>query len=131
MPENRRTSLLLRHRDFRLFYLGDVADQFGTSVTGVGVPLVAIGTLHSGTFAVGLLSMSAWLPWLLIALPAGVWVDRARHRPVMLASASAALVLLASVPLVDGGIGYLLAVTLLVGVASVFYQTAYRAYLPT
>ncbi|NUR27299.1 MAG: MFS transporter [Catenulispora sp.] len=131
MPGNQPRSLLLRHRDFRLFYIGDVADQFGTSVTGVGAPLLAIATLHAGTFAVSLLSMFAWLPWLLIALPAGVWVDRSRHRPIMLASATASLVLLASVPMVDGGIGYLLVVTLLVGAASVFYQTAYRAYLPT
>ncbi|GAA2001834.1 MFS transporter [Catenulispora subtropica] len=131
MPENPSRSLLLRHRDFRLFYVGDVADQFGTSVTSVGVPLLAISTLHAGTFAVSLLSMFAWLPWLLIALPVGVWVDRTRHRPVMLASALASLTLLASVPLVGGGIGYLLAVTLLLGAASVFYQTAYRAYLPS
>lgn len=132
MPENdRRKSLLLRHRDFRLFYTGDVADQFGTSVTSVGVPLVAIGTLHAGTFAVSLLSMAAWLPWLLIALPVGVWVDRTRHRPVMLWSAVASAALLATVPPAGGGIGYLFAVTVLVGAASVFYQTAYRAYLPT
>jgi MFS family permease len=131
MPENRRRSLLLRHSDFRLFYIGDVADQFGTAVTSVGVPLVAIATLHAGTFAVSLLAMAAWLPWLLIALPVGVLVDRTRHRPVMLSSAVASGVLLASVPLVGGGIGYLFAVTLLVGAASVFYQTAYRAYLPT
>lgn len=132
MPETTRPrSLLLRHPDFRLFYAGDVADQFGTSVTSVGVPLVAIGTLHAGAFAVSLLSMAAWLPWLLIALPVGVWVDRSRHRPVMLWSAVVSAALLATVPLADGGIGYLLTVTVLVGAASVFYQTAYRAYLPT
>ncbi|ACU75947.1 major facilitator superfamily MFS_1 [Catenulispora acidiphila DSM 44928] len=136
MRRTAATSLLLRHADFRRFYIGDVADQFGTSVTSVGVPLVAIATLHAGTFAVSLLSMAAWLPWLVIALPVGVWVDRTRHRPVMLCSAVVSGVLLASVPLVGGGsggvgIGYLFAVTLLVGAASVFYQTAYRAYLPT
>ncbi|MEY9930390.1 MFS family permease [Catenulispora sp. GP43] len=131
MRRTAASSLLLRDPGFRRFYVGDVADQFGTSVTSVAVPLVAITTLHAGTFAVSLLSMAAWLPWLVIALPVGVWVDRTRHRPVMLASAAASGALLASVPLIGGGVGYLLAVTLLVGAASVFYQTAYRAYLPT
>lgn len=40
-------------------------------MSAVIVPLVAVVTLHAGAFIVGLLSAAAWLPWLVIGLPAG------------------------------------------------------------
>ncbi|SHM07944.1 MFS transporter [Actinacidiphila paucisporea] len=127
--------LLRRHRDFRLLWCGETAGKFGASVTGVAMPLVAVSTLHAGTFAVALLSAATWAPWLLIGLPAGVWVDRLPRRPVMLAAAAVSVVLFAALPVAAwcGGlsIGLLLAVALLTGTAAVFFQTAYSAYLPT
>lgn len=133
MSRERRGSLLRRHRDFRLLWCGEVAGKFGSSVTAVAMPLIAVSTLHAGAFEVGLLSASAWLPWLLIGLPAGAWVDRMRRRPVMLTAAAASMVLFAVVPLASWtghlGIAFLLAVALLTGTAAVFFQTAYNAYL--
>jgi predicted MFS family arabinose efflux permease len=126
--------LLLRHRDFRLLWCGETAGRFGASVTSVAMPLVAVSTLHAGTFEVGLLSAAAWAPWLVIGLPVGVWVDRMRRRPIMLASAAVSLLLFAVVPAAAWfgrlSIGLLLAVALLTGTATVFFQTAYSAYLP-
>ncbi|CAG7648020.1 MFS transporter [Actinacidiphila bryophytorum] len=126
--------LLRRHRDFRLLWYGETAGKFGASVTGVAMPLAAVATLHAGTFEVGLLSAAAWAPWLLIGLPAGVWVDRMRRRPVMLAAAAVSLLLYAALPVAAWAgrlsIGLLLAVALLAGTAAVFFQTAYSAYLP-
>ncbi|MGQ4487010.1 MFS transporter [Streptomyces sp. 372A] len=130
-----RGGLLRRHRDFRLLWCGETAGKFGASVTGVAMPLVAVSTLHASTFEVGLLSAAAWAPWLIIGLPAGVWVDRLCRRPVMLAAAAVSLVLFAAVPVTAWfgrlSIGLLLAVALLTGTATVFFQTAYTAYLPT
>ena len=73
-------SRLLRHRDFRLLWFGQSVSDIGTSVSVVVVPLVAVVYLHATAFEVGLLSALEWLPWLLIGLPAGVWVDRSRRR---------------------------------------------------
>jgi MFS family permease len=130
----RRDGLLRRHRDFRLLWCGETTGKFGTSVTSVAMPLIAVSTLRAGTFEVGLLSASAWLPWLAVGLPAGAWVDRARRRPVMLTAAAASALLLAAVPLAAWAgllsVGLLMAVALLNGTAAVFFQTAYTAYLP-
>ncbi|MEU2023764.1 MFS transporter [Streptomyces sp. NPDC016469] len=130
-----RGGLLRRHHDFRLLWCGETAGKFGASVTGVTMPLVAVSTLHASTFEVGLLSAAAWAPWLIIGLPVGVWVDRLRRRPIMLATASFSLLLFAGVPVAAWSgrlsIGLLLAVALLTGTAAVFFQTAYTAYLPT
>ncbi|MFI9258188.1 MFS transporter [Streptomyces sioyaensis] len=129
------SGLLRRHRDFRLLWCGETAGKFGAALTNVAMPLVAVTTLHASPFAVGLLGACGWLPWLLIGLPVGVWVDRLRRRPLMLGAAGLSLVLFAAVPLLarSGGLplGLLIAVALLAGAAAVVFQTAYSAYLPT
>jgi MFS family permease len=128
------SSLLRRNRDFRLLWTGEVAGQFGTCVTGVAMPLIALTALHANALQVSLITAAGWLPWLLIGLPAGAWVDRLPHRPVMAAAQIVALLTVVSVPLAAWagmlGIGQLLAVALLRGTAQVFFQTAYTAYLP-
>ncbi|MFE5191107.1 MFS transporter [Streptomyces sp. NPDC056628] len=135
MSQGIRGGLLRRHRDFRLLWCGETAGKFGTSVTGVAMPLVAVSTLHASTFEVGLLSAAAWAPWLIIGLPVGAWVDRLRRRPIMLTSAVVSVLLFASIPIAAWfewlSIGLLLAVALLTGTAAVFFQTAYSAYLPS
>jgi len=134
MSEPLTSGLLRRHRDFRLLWTGETANKFGSAVTGLAMPLIAVTALHASTFQVGLLSAAGWLPWLLIGLPVGVWVDRWRSRPVMLAASAVSLVLFATVPLgARAGwltMGQLIAVALATGAAGVFFQTAYTAYLP-
>ncbi|MEV7120001.1 MFS transporter [Kitasatospora griseola] len=130
----RPAGLLRRHRDFRLLWIGETANKYGSAVTGLALPLIAVSTLNASTFQVGLLGAAGWVPWLLIGLPAGVWVDRLRSRPIMLTATAVSLVLYATVPLaaLAGALtlGHLLAVALLAGAAGVFFQTAYTAYLP-
>lgn len=134
MSQGIRGGLLRRHRDFRLLWCGETAGKFGTSVTGVAMPLIAVSTLRAGTFEVSLLTAATWTPWLIIGLPAGAWVDRMRRRPVMLAPAAVSFVLFAAVPVAAHlgllSIGLLLGVALSAGTAAVFFQTAYSAYLP-
>ncbi|WP_354640212.1 MFS transporter [Kitasatospora camelliae] len=128
------SGLLRRHRDFRLLWTGETANKFGSAVTGLAMPLIAVTTLDASTFEIGLLGAAGWLPWLLIGLPVGVWVDRMRCRPVMLAASAASLVLFATIPLAAlAGVltmAQLLIVALATGAAGVFFQTAYTAYLP-
>lgn len=126
--------LLRRHHDFRMLWCGETAGKYGAAVASVSMPLIAVSELRAGTFEVGLLSAAVWLPWLLIGLPVGVWVDRWRCRPIMLIAAATSLVALLVVPVAAWSgrlsIALLLAVGLVTGTASVFFQTAYSAYLP-
>ncbi|MEV7807992.1 MFS transporter [Microbispora sp. NPDC088329] len=124
----------LRSRDFRLLWIGETTSMLGGSVAGVALPLVAVVTLHASPLTVGLLTAAAWLPWLLIGLPAGAWVDRLRKRPVMLVCNGVSMAVFASVP-VAAWSGALTTTHLLMaatrgGVAQVFFTLAYRAYLP-
>ena len=77
--------MTVQARGFRLFWVGETTSALGSSVWRTALPLVAVVTLHAGTFGVALLTAAVWSPWLLIGLPAGAWVDRLPLRPLMLA----------------------------------------------
>jgi predicted MFS family arabinose efflux permease len=130
----RRRGGLWRQRDFGLFWTGESISEVGNSVTIVVTPLVAIETLHASTFIVTVLNAAIWLPWLIIGVPAGAWVDRLRPRLVMLTCDAISMAAYASVP-VAGWLGVLtvaqlIAVTLIAGAATVFFRSAYQVLLP-
>jgi predicted MFS family arabinose efflux permease len=125
---------VLGQRDFRLLWIGETTSRLASNVTQVALPLVAVVTLHASTFTVGLLAAAGWLPWLLVGLPAGAWVDRLPRRPVLLACDAVSAVAYVSVPVVAWlhllTMAQLVAVALVAGTAGVFFGTAYRVYLP-
>jgi len=130
----RRRGGLWRQRDFSLFWAGESISQAGNSVTIVVMPLVAIQTLHASTFTVTVLNAAIWLPWLIIGVPAGAWVDRLPPRPVMLTCDAISMAAYASVPVASWlgvlTVAQLIAVTLIAGAASVFFRSAYQVLLP-
>ena len=126
---------LWAERDFRRLWIGETTSGLGTAVGEVALTLVAVGTLRASPFMVGVLTASAWLPWLFIGLSAGAWVDRWPRRRVMLISDLALLVLFAGVPVAAWTgvltVWQLVAVAFLAGAVKVFFSTAYRAMLPS
>ena len=129
----RRAGLLL-HRDFRLLWIGQSVSDLGTAVSTIVIPLVAVVYLHANSFEVGALSALEWLPWLLIGLPAGVWVDRSNRRQLMIWCDVVRALGLGSVPIAAAldalSIGQLFAAAFVVGLATVLFQVAYQSYLP-
>lgn len=126
---------LWRHRDFLLLWGGESISGVGTAISLVVLPLIAVVYLHANGLEVGALSAAEWAPWLLVGLPAGVWVDRSRRRLLMIGCDLARVALLASIPIAAAAdaltLGQLYAVAFGVGVATVVFQVAYQAYLPT
>ncbi len=95
----RLVSPLLHERDFRRFWLGQTISVFGDQVTQLGVPLVAVLVLGADATQMGTLLAVGLLPHLLFSLPAGVWLDRVRHRRrLMIAADLARAALIASIP---------------------------------
>jgi MFS family permease len=125
---------LLRTREFRLLWTGETTSCLGSSIGGVSLPLVALLVLHASVLAVSMLTAAAWLPWLVIGLPAGAWVDRLPRRRVMIAADLVSLAAFATVPAAAWcgvlSTSQLLVVALIGGGAGVFFKTAYRALLP-
>ncbi len=125
---------LWRHRDFMMLWAGQSISELGSSVTLVALPLCAVVLLHASTFQVGLLSALSTLPFLLIALPAGMVVDRVARRRLMISCDAFRMLVIGSVPVVGAlgwlTLGQLFTVALLAGVATVFFDVAYQSYLP-
>ena len=123
-----------RHRDFLSLWGSQTISQFGSQVTLLALPLVAILALQETTFRVALLTTVEFLPFLLFALPAGVWVDRLRRRPILILADLARALTLITVPVaywLDAlTIWQLYAVAFVHGIGTVFYDVAYQSYLP-
>ncbi|MFD5231855.1 MFS transporter [Streptomyces qaidamensis] len=119
--------------DFRLLWVGETVSGLGNSVTVVALPLIAVVGLGAGSTAVGLLTAAVWLPWLLVGLPVGAWVDRRRKRPLMIAcdlTAAAALVSVPAAAWLDAlTFQHLVVVALVCGTAAVCFNTAYHSYI--
>ena len=126
---------LWRHPDFLRLWSAQTVSQFGSQVSQLALPLAAILVLDASAFEVALLGTVEFLPFLLFALPAGVWVDRLRRKPILVLGDLGRAVALASVPLAYAfdalTIWELYAVGFLVGVCTVFFDVAYQSYLPS
>jgi len=125
---------LWRHSEFVKLWIGQTISQFGTQVSQLAIPLTAALVLEATPAQMGLLSALEFLPFLVLSLFAGVWVDRTRRRPILIVSDVGRAVLLGSIPLaaVLGAlrIEQLYVVGLLMGVLTVFFDVAYQSYLP-
>ncbi|WP_344855955.1 MFS transporter [Amycolatopsis ultiminotia] len=125
---------LFFHAGFRRLWAGDSASQLGTFVGMTAIPLLAAVTLAATPFEMGLLTAAETLGFLLIGLPAGVWVDRLRKRPLMLTADLVRAVLLLSIPFAWWAgvltMAHVLIAVLLTGFATVLFDVSYQAYLP-
>ena len=126
---------LFRHRNFMLLFGADTITQLGTHVGRIALPLVAVLVLNASPFETGLLIAAQTAAFLLIGLPAGVWVDRLPRRPILITSDLVRAALFASVPLawwLDAlTLPHLYVVALGSGLATVFFDVAYQSYLPS
>ncbi len=134
MRHSHEPTSLIHHRDFVRLWCGDTVSQFGTQITLLAAPLLAVTVLHASPFQVGLLTTFETLAFLVVGLPAGAWVDRMRRRNVMIVADLCRGVALGSVPLTAYlgvlTIAQLYAVVLVNGVFTVFFDVAYQSYLP-
>ena len=115
-------------------WTGETISQFGTQVSLLAIPLIAALILEVPAFEFALLGVLEFLPFVLISLPAGVWVDRLRRRPILIIADIGRAISLISIPIAV----YFDALTIwqlyIVGFANgcltVFFDVAYQAYLP-
>ncbi|MCF0083156.1 MFS transporter [Streptomyces lomondensis] len=120
-------------RDFRLLWVGETVSGLGNSVTGVALPLTAVVVLDADSTGIGLITAAVWLPWLLVGLPVGAWVDRMRKRHLMLVCDLVSAAALVSVPLAAWldtlTFPHMVVVALICGTAAVCFNTAYHSYI--
>jgi MFS family permease len=126
---------LLRHRDFLKLWSAETISQFGTQVSQLAIPLVAALILGVDEFEFSLIAFFEFLPFILLTLPAGAWVDRLRRRPILVAGDLGRAVMLVSIPIAyELGVltvWQLYVVGFVNGIFTVFFDIAYQSYLPS
>ncbi|MFJ8796251.1 MFS transporter [Streptomyces sp. NPDC102487] len=118
----------------RLLLTAQALSQLGFRLLGLAMPILATTTLHASAFEVSAVAACQTAAFLVVGLPAGVWVDRMRKRTVMVACDLGRAVALGSIP-VAWTLGtldvlHLCAVSLVTGVLTVFFDVAEQSYLP-
>src|SRR6188768_478046 len=126
---------LLRHPDFLKLWTAETISVFGSAITQLALPLIAATTLDVTPFEFGLLTTIEFLPFILFSLPAGVWVDRLRRRPILIAGDIGRAIAIASIPVAFAfdalTIWQLYIVGFVNGCLTVFFDVAWQSYLPS
>jgi predicted MFS family arabinose efflux permease len=125
---------ILRNQQFRRLWVANGIRDSAAEVAGFALPITALVVLHARPLTMSLIFACSRLGYLLIGLPAGVWIDRWSKRTVLILADLGYALAFASIP-----VGYLLgvltvlqliAVSLMVSVAGVFFDVAHTSVLP-
>lgn len=119
---------------FWQYWAASTVSTWGTSVTAVAMPVVALTLLDASAFEVSLLTAASYAAWLVIGLPAGALVQRYPLRATQVSMDLARAVAIASVPVawLLGGLTVvqLVAVALVVSFADVVFSVGNSTFLP-
>src|SRR5689334_5657410 len=126
---------LWQHADFTRLWIGQSISLFGDRITRGALPLAAVMALGASAGQLSLLVVAQAAPMLLVGLLAGVWVDRLRRRPLLIATDAARALLLATIPFAAlfGALNvwHLLVVAALLATLTIFSEVAGHAFLPS
>ena len=122
----------LSHRNYRLFFFGQLVSQGGTWMQAVAQSFLVLGLTHSGT-QLGLTTAARFLPVLLFGQAGGLFADRADKRRVLYVTQASAGLLAAAFAVLTGTdemrlwTVYVLAVAL--GFVNVFDNPARQSFI--
>lgn len=123
-----------RNREFLKLWAGQSVSLFGSQITRLALPLAAVLTLHANAAQMGFLGAALLAPYLILGLFAGVWVDRLRRRPLLIAADVGRAILLVTIPVLAVThalrIEHLYIIGFLFGTLELFFEVAYQSFVP-
>lgn len=90
---------LLHDRNYRRIFASVIITHFGAQITMLALPLTAATVLNATPTQMGFLMAAEIVPFVLLSLPAGVWLDRVRKLPVYVVGESVFALALVTVPI--------------------------------
>lgn len=121
--------------NFSYLWGAHTASIFGSQISVVAIPLLAISQLDANSFELGLLTAAGLIPYLAIGLFVGVWVDRLRKRPLLIAADIGRAICLVAIPILVWldwlSLALLLAMTFAHGLLTVVFNVTDISYLPS
>jgi Na+/melibiose symporter-like transporter len=126
---------LLRDPDFLKLWSGQAISRIGSSITTIGLPLLALRMLDASPLEMGILASASGVSVLVVGLFAGVWADRIRRRPILIAADLGRAVVVGLVPVAAMlhrlTMAHLYVVAAAGGMLTVLFDVSYQAYLPS
>jgi MFS family permease len=127
-------AVLREEPQYRLLFGSQVLSILGDRVTSIALPF-AVLSVGGGVGDVALTSAAQFLPFALLALPAGVWADRWDRRRILITSDLVRMVTqaVAAVLLLTGTahVAHLVLLAAVFGAADAFFAPAFSGLLPT
>jgi len=106
---------------------------WGAQIGQIAVPLTAVTALHAGASGTSVLQATMTVPFALLGMPVGAWLDRVRRRPVMIGADLIRAAALATVPIAFWAgrltMEQLWLVVLVLGVATVFFDLGTQSFV--
>ncbi|MFF4429724.1 MFS transporter [Streptomyces sp. NPDC001513] len=125
---------VLKVPDFRRLWAANGFRYAAAEVASFALPITALLLLHAQPLVMSLIFVCSRAGFLTIGLPAGVWIDRWRKKPVLIGADIAYSIAFASVPLAYFldvlTVTQLVLVALVVSLAGVFFDVAHSSVLP-
>ncbi len=126
---------LWRHPDFMKLWVGATVSRFGSQITFLALPLTAVLVLDATPAQMGILMAMGTAPALVFGLGAGVWVDRRKKRPLLIATDYGRALLLLAVPVLAVlgvlRMEFLYVIALGLGMLTLVFGVASRSMLPS
>jgi MFS family permease len=127
-------TLRAANRVFWQFWTASTVSDWGSGVTVVALPVIALTRLHASAFEVSLLTAASYGAWLVIGLPAGALVQRYPLRATQVTMDVSRAVAIASIPVAYAfgvlGVAQLVGVALIVSFAGVMFAVGNATFLP-
>ncbi len=126
---------LWQHTDFLKILAGETVSDLGSQVGDLALPLAAALVLNASPGQMAALRAAEYVPRIVVGLVAGVWVDRLRRRPLLIATNIARALLLLGVATTAAvgllRIELLYVVGVLMAALGVVFGITLQAYLPS
>jgi len=127
-------AVLREEPQYRLLFGSQVLSILGDRVTSIALPF-AVLSVGGGVGDVALTSAAQFLPFVLLALPAGVWADRWDRKRILITSDAVRLVTQATAAALllthTAGVPQLVVLAAVFGAADAFFAPAFSGLLPT
>ena len=123
----------LQRRDFRMLLGGQFVSDYGRQLSIFALPTIAILSLHASAITVTAINGVEWAVIPLLAMVAGVLIDRWKRRRTMVIANVVRLTALSSIPVAAFfhvlSIPQLFCTAFIVSLASLFFDCAYQPFL--
>ncbi len=131
MPEKLRAT---SQPGFIKFWIGQTISSFGSQISGLALPVIAVTMLSASEFQMGLLGAANTSAFLIFGLLAGALVDRWIKRRVMIVADLIRMLAIGLIPLLWFAgvlnVYHLIVLGAVISIASVFFDVSYQSYIP-